>query len=316
MLKIGNIELKNNVVAAPMAGISNPVFREICKEGGAGLVVTEMVSDKAICYRNTKTLALLETTKKEHPVAIQLFGSEVKSMVEAARYIDKHCDCEIIDINMGCPVPKIVKSGAGSKLMTTPQLAYDIVSNIVRNVSKPVTVKFRLGWDENTINCVEFARLMEKAGASAIALHARTRSQFYEGQANWSYIKLVKESVNIPVFGNGDIKNREDYFRMIEETNCDGVMIARGSIGYKHIFDDCLNNTYKAKEYSKQQVLDCLDHAERLVKFYDNELIAIKQMRGLVGYYLKGFENVRKLRQEINNIKTIEELKNILNKCL
>lgn len=316
MLKIGNVTLKNNIINGPMAGISNPVYRLICCEHNVGLSVSEMVSDKAICYNNKKTLLMLRTYENEHPVAIQLFGGEVKTIVEAAIYLDKNTNCDIIDINMGCPVPKVIKAGAGSKLLTNPDLAFDIVSNIVKNVSKPVTVKLRLGFDDKSINVVEMAKLMEKAGASAITIHARTRSQMYEGHSDWSYIKKVKDAVNIPVIGNGDVKSIEDYKKMIEETGCDGVMISRGGIGNPWLFDN-LNSLYVGDSIiyepsNKDRINMCLEHAKRLVKYEENELIALKQMRTLVGYYLKGFENASKVRQKLSQITSIKELEEIL----
>lgn len=316
MLKIGDIELKSRIIAGPMAGISTLVYREICMEHGAGLVGAEMVSDKAICYNNQKTLDMLEISPAEHPVAMQLFGGEKESMVKAAIYLDQNCDCDIIDINLGCPVPKVLKAGAGSKLLLDPLRTYDIVKSVVEAVKKPVTVKMRLGYDEKHINVVEMATLMEKAGVKAIAIHARTRSQMYSGKADWSYIKQVKDAVKIPVIGNGDVTNIYDVKRMIDETGCDGVMIARGAIGNPWIFqnaNDYLEKGIVNPEPTKEEKCQlCYEHAKRLADYYKDEDLALRQMRTLVGYYLKGFAGASKVRGKLSKISTLEELKYIL----
>lgn len=320
MLKIGNVVLKNRVISGPMAGISNLVYREIAMEYGAGLSYAEMVSDKALVHNNKKTFDMLKISSKEHPCSMQLFGGEVESMVVAAKLIDEHCDCDIIDINMGCPVPKVLKAGAGSKLLLNPQLAYDIVSNVVKAVKKPVTVKLRIGYDVERINVVEMAKLMEKAGASAIAVHGRTKTQMYEGHADWKYIKMAKEAVSIPVIGNGDIKTPQDAKRMMEETGCDGVMIARGGIGNPWLFTNSvriLENYEDLIEVTPQMKVEkCLEHAKRLIQMENDELIAIKQMRTLVGFYLKGFDYAAKIRAKLNQISTFNELEIILKESL
>ncbi len=224
MWKIGNVEIKNKIVLAPMAGICNSAFRRICKEMGCGLIYAEMVSDKAIYFNNQKTIDMLYMTDFERPISQQIFGSDKESFVNAAKFIEKNMKPDIIDINMGCPVPKVaVRAQAGSALLKDPKKIYDIVSAVVMAVNVPVTVKIRSGWDSETINAVEVAKIIEKAGASAICVHPRTRSQGYSGKADWNIIKKVKESVKIPVIGNGDIKTPEDVKRMIDETNCDAV---------------------------------------------------------------------------------------------
>lgn len=315
MFKIGNIEINNPVVMAPMAGITNLAFRKIVKEFGAGLVYSEMVSDKAICYGNKKTLDMLKVDDEEHPVSIQLFGGEVESMVKAAKYIDKNSNCDIIDINCGCPVQKVLKANAGSQLLKDPQLIYEIVSNIVKNVKKPVTVKIRIGFDKEHINAVEVARLVERAGASAIAVHGRTRSQIYEGKADWSMIKKVKEAVTIPVIGNGDIRSVEDAWAMIEQTGCDAVMIGRAALGNPWLIKqvcDSFNGIKDVKEPTYHEKIEwCLMHAKRLMKI-EPERIAISQMRGHAPWYIKGLKNSSKVKNELAKVNSFAELEKIL----
>ena len=241
MWKIGNVEIQNRIVSAPMAGISNESYRHIIKEMGAGLIYTEMISIMGIVYNSKNTINMLKINEYERPISIQIFGHDKDSFVSAAKYVEENIKPDIIDINMGCPVPKVaLKSQAGSILLKNPDKIYEIVSSVVKSVKTPITVKIRSGWDENNINCVEVAKIIEKAGAKAIAIHPRTRSQGYSGNANWELIKKVKEAVNIPVIGNGDIKTIYDAKRMIEETNCDAVMIARSLLGNPWFIKECI----------------------------------------------------------------------------
>lgn len=319
-MKIGNIEIKSKVVLGPMAGFTNLPYRQMAKDFGAGLVYAEMVSDKALCYKNENTWQMLRISKNEHPVAMQLFGYDLDTMLEAAKIIDKYCDCDIIDINMGCPVPKVLKAGAGSNFMREVEHAYLVTKAIVENVSKPVTCKIRLGWDKNNINCVEFAKLMEKAGVKAIAIHGRTKSQMYEGTADWSYIKLIKESVNIPVIGNGDIKTYLDAKRMIDETGCDAVMVARGSLGNPYLFtqiNEYLENGLELPDWTiEERIATCKKYALNLVGYYQNELAAMKEMRTHASWFLKGQRNANKYKVRVCQVTSLEELFNILDEYL
>lgn len=315
MFKIGDFTFKNNVVMGPMAGVSNIAFRSIAKEFGAGLIYSEMVSDKAMTFRNEKTMKMLKVTEEERPLTMQIFGNELESMIAGAKILDKESDCDIIDINFGCPVTKIVKSGSGSRLMQTPDKIYEIVKAIVENVDKPVTVKIRTGWTHQSINDVEVAKLCEKAGAKAIAIHGRTRSQLYSGKADWSRIKAVKEAVNIPVIGNGDIYTPEDAKRMIEETGCDAVMIARGALGnpwlIKQVVDYLGTGTYQ-KDISIDEKIDyIIDHMNRLTELKGLKL-AILEMRSHAAWYIKGLKGSTKIKQKISQISTKEALIELL----
>lgn len=315
MFKIGEIEIKNKVIIAPMAGVSNIAFRTIVKEFGAGLVYAEMVSDKALGFRNQKTMKMIEVVPEERPLSMQVFGGDKDSIVEGAKIIDEESDCDIIDINLGCPVNKIVKSDAGAKLLLEPLKIYEIVKDVVENVKKPVTVKMRTGWDDNTIYAVEIAKLCEKAGAKAIAIHGRTRKQMYSGVANWKIIKDVKDAVSIPVIGNGDIKTPEDAKRMIEETNCDAVMIGRGVLGnpwlVKQTVEYLETGTYERVISDQEKLNAILKHMDNLVKL-KGEKNALLEMRSHAAWYVKGMKGATVVKREISQIKTVDELKNLV----
>lgn len=320
MWKIGNIEIKNKVVLAPMAGISNSAFRTIAKEMGCGLIVAEMVSDKAIYYGSQKTIDMLYMTDYERPISQQIFGSDVESFKIAAKYIEDNMHPDIIDINMGCPVPKVAqRAQAGSALLKDPNKVYEIVKSIVETVNIPVTVKIRSGWDSNSINAVEIAKTCEKAGASAIAVHARTRSQGYSGKADWNIIKEVKENVNIPVIGNGDIKTPIDAKNMLEQTNCDAVMIGRGVLGNPWLIKDTIDYLDKGiipKERTLEEKIQMIKkHLDYLLKIKP-EKVAVTEMRTHVPHYLKGLKNNNEVNNKIFKTTTKDEFNQILDNYL
>ena len=313
---IGNVEIKNRIVLAPMAGISNTSYRKIIKEMGAGLIYAEMVSDKAISFGNEKTLDLLKMDDSERPIAQQVFGSDKESFVTAAKKIVEEQHPDILDINMGCPVPKIaISSQAGSALLKDPNKIYEIVKAVVDAVDIPVTVKMRLGWDNNNINCIEVGKLVEKAGAKAIALHARTRSQGYSGKADWSYIKSLKEAVNIPVIGNGDVLTCYDAKRMLDETGCDAVMIGRGVLGNPWLIRDCVNYLEKGEEpivVSPKEKIEMLKrHFDMLVQD-KNEKSAVLEIRTHALWYIKGLPGSASIKNQICSTKNKEEMFDIL----
>lgn len=316
MLKIGNIEIKNNVVLAPMAGICNNAFRTIIKEMGAGLIYAEMVSDKALVYKSVKTEDMLYMTDYERPISQQIFGSDVDSFVKSAKIVYEKMNPDVIDINMGCPVPKVaVSANAGAALLKNPSKIYEIVKEVVKCVPVPVTVKIRSGWDKENVNAVEVAKICEKAGASAICIHPRTRSQKYEGLSDWDIIKEVKNSVRIPVIGNGDIKTVYDAKRMIEETNCDAVMIGRAALGNPWLIRDViayLNDGTLPETITKKEKIDmCIKHMSYLLKF-KNEKMAVLEMRSHIAWYLKGIEGSNDVKKKIFKSTTKEEVFNIL----
>ena len=320
MWKIGNVEINNKVVLAPMAGISNSAYRRIVKEMGCGLVVCEMVSDKAIFYGSTKTIAMLYMTDFERPISQQIFGSDLESFKVAAKFIEEKMHPDIIDINMGCPVPKVAtRAQAGSALLKNPEKVYEIVKDVVETVSVPVTVKIRSGWDTNSINAVEIAKVCEKAGASAIAIHPRTRSQGYSGKADWTIIKKVKESVNIPVIGNGDIKTPVDAKRMIDETGCDAIMIGRAAIGNPWLIRDTieyLENETILEKPSYSEIIEMIKKHLNYLLETKKEDIAVKEMRTHISYYLKGMPKSSEIKEKVFKVTTKNELFSILDDYL
>ncbi|MDD6525900.1 MAG: tRNA dihydrouridine synthase DusB, partial [Firmicutes bacterium] len=306
MFKIGDVEIKNPIIIAPMAGVSNSAFRTMCYNFNAALVYSEMISDKALLFKSSKTFEMCQSSDEEHPLTFQLFGHDIDSMVEAAKYLDKNTKCDIIDINMGCPVNKIVKSNAGSALMKDIDHAVNVVDNIIKNVDKPVTVKMRLGWTKENINCFELAKRLEEVGVKAIALHARTRGQMYEGKADWEYVKKMKEILTIPVIGNGDIKTVEEAISMLNYTKCDGIMIGRGAVGnpflIKQISDYLDGKDYHMPTY-EQRINMAYEHAKRLCDL-KGEYIAMKQMRGLASWYIQGMPFSARVKNECAKLNT------------
>jgi len=320
MFKIGNVEIKNKVVLAPMAGISNSAYRTIIKEMGAGLIVAEMVSDKAIMYGSKKTVDMLYMTDFERPISQQIFGSDKESFVIAAKYIYENMKPDIIDINMGCPVPKVaVSSQAGSALLKDPNKVYEIVKSVVDAVPIPVTVKIRSGWDENSINAVEIAKVIESAGASAITVHPRTRKQGYSGKADWNIIKEVKQGVNIPVIGNGDITSCYDAKKMLDETNCDAIMIGRGVLGNPWLIKECveyLENGSLPKEVSLVEKINMIKRHLNLLMETKPYKVAMLEIRSHAAWYLKNLPNTKELKESIFKINNHEELIKLLDEYL
>lgn len=313
-MKIGNLELENNVFLAPMAGVTDLPFRILCKEMGCGLVYSEMVSAKGILYDNKNTTELLEIDPKERPVAVQLFGSDPEILGAMAKKIEQY-PIDIIDVNMGCPAPKIVKNGEGSCLMKTPELVGKIVKSLVESQSKPVTIKFRKGFDDDHVNAVEIAKIAEANGASAVAVHGRTREQYYSGKADWDIIKQVKEAVNIPVIGNGDVFTPQDAKNLLEHTGCDAIMVGRGAQGNPWIFKRILHylNTGELlpEPTAEERVEKALRHAQMLID-YKGEYIGVREMRKHMAWYMKGMPGAAELRGKLNYAENRAELEDLL----
>lgn len=313
-LKIGSVTLPNNLILAPMAGVTDLPFRLLCKEQGAGLLCMEMVSAKAILYKNRNTESLLEINPRENPVSLQLFGSDPEIISTIAHQIEER-PFDILDLNMGCPVPKIVNNGEGSALMKNPKLAGEIIRETVKAIDKPVTVKIRKGFDDEHINAVEMAKIAEDAGAAAVAVHGRTREQFYSGRADWDIIRQVKEAVSIPVIGNGDLLTAEDVIAMEAQTGCDGFMIARGAQGNPWIFRQILHyfetGEHLAKPTLEEVTQMILRHARMMLEF-KGEYIGIREIRKHAAWYTAGYPNSARLRVAINNVESFEALEELL----
>lgn len=313
-LRIGTVELENNLVLAPMAGVTDLPFRQLCREQGCGLLCTEMVSAKAILYKNRNTRELLEVTPQERPVSVQLFGSDPEIVSDMAHQIEDG-PFDIIDFNMGCPVPKVVNNGEGSALMKNPRLVEQILSSMVRKVKKPITVKFRKGFDEDCVNAVEIARIAESCGVAAVAVHGRTREQFYSGKADWEIIRQVKEAVAIPVIGNGDIFTPQDAKAMLERTGCDGLMVARGAQGNPWIFkriSHYLDTGELLAEPSAQEIGSMILRHARMQAERKGENLGMKEMRKHIAWYTAGLRGSSALRRRCNTLETLAELEEML----
>ena len=314
-MKIGNVELDNPYILAPMAGVTDLPFRLLCKEQGAGLLCMEMISAKALQYQNKNTKALLTIHPEEYPVSLQLFGSDPQIISEQAKNIEE-LPFQILDINMGCPVPKVVRNGEGSALMKNPKLVYEIVSQTVKAIEKPVTVKIRKGFDDSCINAVEIAKVIEEAGASAVAVHGRTREQYYSGKADWDIIREVKAAVSIPVIGNGDVVSGERAIAIQKETGCDGVMIGRGAQGNPWIFRELVAYERTGElpgRPSREEIRQTMLRHARLQIEFKGDYLGIREMRKHVAWYTKGMEGSARLRDDINKVESYEALEELLN---
>ena len=309
-MKIGNVQLDNEVFLSPMAGVTDLPFRTICKEKGCGMLYTEMINAKALCYDDENTKKMLRMEKDEHPVAVQIFGSDPEFMGKAAKIMNEYPN-EILDINMGCPAPKVVKNGDGSALMRNPKLAAEVLSSVVKNSKKPVTLKIRKGWDDDSVNAVEIAKIAEECGISALAIHGRTREQFYSGKADWDIIAEIKQNINIPVIGNGDVFEVQDAVNMLEKTKCDAIMIGRGAQGNPWIFNR-INHYMKTGEVLPEPTLEekittAIKHMNLAVAEH-GEYVAVREMRKHIGWYLKGLKNSARYRDQINKITDYKEV--------
>lgn len=309
-MKIGNVQLDNEVFLSPMAGVTDLPFRTICKEKGCGMLYTEMINAKALCYDDENTKKMLRMEKDEHPVAVQIFGSDPEFMGKAAKIMNEYPN-EILDINMGCPAPKVIKNGDGSALMRNPKLAAEVLTAVVKNSEKPVTLKIRKGWDDDSVNAVEIAKIAEECGISALAIHGRTREQFYSGKADWDIIAEIKQAINIPVIGNGDVFEVQDAVNMLEKTKCDAIMIGRGAQGNPWIFNR-INHYMKTGEILPEPTLEekintAIRHMNLAVAEH-GDYVAVREMRKHIGWYLKGLKNSAKYRDQINKITDYKEV--------
>ncbi|MFC4303128.1 tRNA dihydrouridine synthase DusB [Cohnella boryungensis] len=315
MLKIGNVKMNNNVVLAPMAGVCNPAFRLIAKEFGCGLVCAEMVSDKAILHGNQRTLEMLFVDEREKPLSLQIFGGDKESLVEAVKFVDQNTNADIIDINMGCPVPKVTKCDAGARWLLDPKKIYEMVSYAADAAKKPVTVKMRIGWDDEHIYAVENAQAVERAGGAAVSVHGRTREQLYTGKANWDILRDVKQAVNIPVIGNGDVFTPEDAKRLLEHTNCDGVMIGRGALGNPWMLYRTVHFLTTGEllpdPSPRERIRIAMLHMDRLTELR-GEKVAVREMRKHLAWYLKGLPDSAAAKNSIMELQSRAEVESEL----